>query len=582
MAICRPIFPTEMLNSQNQIVLPDIDAVLAAQSNPTLNYNSNDLRVATVLFNTIVPFLNFQKYDFIKQRFLKPGQKNLATIGEAEFADALYDAGIAPDDFAVLVIEDSPLPINVEDVLDLIEEFDKVVNDQVEAEVGGVIVDVGVPKSDGTTPITVQQPDGSLSDIDIPTPTTGSGSGAPAAFPPVFSTTTPIVPVAGIGGSPAGTDDPETTEDDNETGIDTTEEWEPGPKLDAALSILNKTYGDLWVENNEIDSDSCKFGATNILPPLFGKLLSQVIDRRPFISGIRGFISNVQSLVQINITHILGEVIGPLQAAVEKVNQLAIDAFARVEGIFSEAQSFLSGLGGWAPDKMANKLYDEFMKYSRFFSEFNVESIRRKLKEFAHIMELRLDPQTLAGVLPRITQDLVKKNIKYRSCKFSGIVDELFKKVTNEFRKFKDSIFGAYNASSVNDTDWHSLTSNDFYDPISGTQLADGLQFAYVVILYLADTLYTILSASTSNIDDQSLLFCLRLSYISKPSFLLNRYRIQKDPYFLQNPSLFLFYLGFFEAPRQPNDTPYRYLRNALGCLNIDYIQMLSVFFCGL
>jgi len=40
-------------------------------------------------------------------------------------------------------------------------------------------------------------------------------------------------------------------------------------------------------------------------------------------------------------------------------------------------------------------------------------------------------------------------------------------------------VFGAYNASSVNDTDWHSLTSNDFYDPISGTQLADGLQFAY-------------------------------------------------------------------------------------------------------
>jgi len=439
-----------MLNSQNQIVLPDINTVLAAQSDPTLNYDSNDLRVATVLFNTIVPFLDLEKYDFIKQRFLKEGSKNLTTIGESEFADALYDVGIAPDDFAVLVIEDSPLPIDIQDVIDLIEELDKTVNDELEAELGGVIVDVGAPNNDGTTPITVQQPDGTLEDINIPTPTTdpggSGGSGAPAAFPPIFSTTTPIVPVAGVGGSPAGTDDPETTEDDNETGIDTTQQWEPGPKLAAALSVLNNTYGDLWVENNEIDSDSCKFGASNILPPLFTKILSQVMDRKPFLSGVRGFISSVQSLVQINISHILAEVIGPLQAAVEQVNSLAQSAFARIEGIFNEASTFISGMPGWAPDRVGPMLMREFQKYANFFAEFNVEMIRRKLKEFAHIMELRLDPQTLAGVLPRITQDLVKKNVKYRSCKFSSIVDELFKKVTNEFRKFKDAIFGGYNA----------------------------------------------------------------------------------------------------------------------------------------
>ena len=39
---------------------------------------------------------------------------------------------------------------------------------------------------------------------------------------------------------------------------------------------------------------------------------------------------------------------------------------------------------------------------------------------------------------------------------------------------------GAYDASSVSDTDWHSLTSNEFYDPITGTQLTDGLKFAFV------------------------------------------------------------------------------------------------------
>ena len=37
-----------------------------------------------------------------------------------------------------------------------------------------------------------------------------------------------------------------------------------------------------------------------------------------------------------------------------------------------------------------------------------------------------------------------------------------------------------YNATPVNDTDWHSLSSDDFYDTQTGTQLASGLKFAFV------------------------------------------------------------------------------------------------------
>ena len=44
-------------------------------------------------------------------------------------------------------------------------------------------------------------------------------------------------------------------------------------------------------------------------------------------------------------------------------------------------------------------------------------------------------------------------------------------------------VIAAYNASSVADTNWHTLTSNDFYDVTSGTQFADGLQFAYVELV---------------------------------------------------------------------------------------------------
>ena len=34
-------------------------------------------------------------------------------------------------------------------------------------------------------------------------------------------------------------------------------------------------------------------------------------------------------------------------------------------------------------------------------------------------------------------------------------------------------LFGNYNASAVNDTDWHTLTSNEFYSSNDGSQFAN-------------------------------------------------------------------------------------------------------------
>ena len=41
----------------------------------------------------------------------------------------------------------------------------------------------------------------------------------------------------------------------------------------------------------------------------------------------------------------------------------------------------------------------------------------------------------------------------------------------------------AYNASAVNDTDWHSLSATDFYDTQTGTQLSAGLKFAFIEVV---------------------------------------------------------------------------------------------------
>lgn len=41
----------------------------------------------------------------------------------------------------------------------------------------------------------------------------------------------------------------------------------------------------------------------------------------------------------------------------------------------------------------------------------------------------------------------------------------------------------SYNASGVADTDWHTLSSDDFYDTQTGDQLAAGLKFAFVEVV---------------------------------------------------------------------------------------------------
>ena len=48
---------------------------------------------------------------------------------------------------------------------------------------------------------------------------------------------------------------------------------------------------------------------------------------------------------------------------------------------------------------------------------------------------------------------------------------------------FAGSQIAAYSASAVADTDWHSLSSDDFYNTVDGAQLASGLKFAFVGVV---------------------------------------------------------------------------------------------------
>ena len=45
------------------------------------------------------------------------------------------------------------------------------------------------------------------------------------------------------------------------------------------------------------------------------------------------------------------------------------------------------------------------------------------------------------------------------------------------------SIRGVYNASSVANTDWNDLSSDDFKDSITGSSCAAGLKFAFLLVV---------------------------------------------------------------------------------------------------
>jgi hypothetical protein len=44
------------------------------------------------------------------------------------------------------------------------------------------------------------------------------------------------------------------------------------------------------------------------------------------------------------------------------------------------------------------------------------------------------------------------------------------------------NFIASYNATSVSDTDWHDLSSDDFYDTSTGSQLDAGLKFSNIVV----------------------------------------------------------------------------------------------------
>ncbi len=45
------------------------------------------------------------------------------------------------------------------------------------------------------------------------------------------------------------------------------------------------------------------------------------------------------------------------------------------------------------------------------------------------------------------------------------------------------SLRAVYNASSVNDTDWHDLSSSDFINTVTGSALDAGLSFAFLAVV---------------------------------------------------------------------------------------------------
>jgi len=55
-------------------------------------------------------------------------------------------------------------------------------------------------------------------------------------------------------------------------------------------------------------------------------------------------------------------------------------------------------------------------------------------------------------------------------------------KLKSQYPITTGQFIGSYNASSVNDTDWHDLSSTDFYDTSTGSQFPSTLRFSNIAV----------------------------------------------------------------------------------------------------
>ena len=499
MAYCIPRYPSDgFIRKGNQIEIDDYGDLSQIDNDTTKLFDMKEVRVSALLFNVMIQYVNLDEYPNIKNRLI-----NDSFIEEGEMADLIFEIGDTPENINDILLNDSPVPMPIENVSNVIDRFDAEVYENIKG-------DSGVPSAnimfdfvesilgddskgnDGLFP----NSDGSIDGGD----TTGNegssdaidGSAAGDGTSTSFDTTPGNTNTPDDGGNrlnnpdltfstlPVNTTNPIERIGANLNSVSRAypssgvggigANWVPSGAVRSILSRANRVYTPY---DAELDSDACSFGAANPFPPLFAGLITQYVDPKVMTSGSAG-VGGPANIFPNPITYIVAEIQSGISAAVDRAVSLATSAFSQAKSMYNSTLGFISNLGNNPMERVFDLLTKKYSKLSVFFSRANAEMMRRKMKEFAKIQEMQFEDLTLP---------LVIAILKYRACKFSSLIKSLFDSVLGEFRDFVNNIkseFGKMSSlsgmstnSSVNngsnrlDPSYRYSTSNSYAERVN-------------------------------------------------------------------------------------------------------------------
>lgn len=404
MSYCVPRYPSGFIRNNARIELPDYGDLALIETDTTKLYDMKLVRVAALLFNKYIDYIDLDQYPNLKDRLI-----NGSYMSEGEMADVIYEIGYDPEVVIDILLNDIPTEIAIEDITDALDEYDQIISDAVRG-------DSGIPAED------------IIFDIVDKVIGTGGGSNNNNNNNPDTSVNTSNSPI--IDGPNIVTDINPVTRNYPGSGIvNIDDDWSPSEKVRTILDKVNSVYTSYDIE---LDSNSCSGGARNPLPNLFDNgLLSKFVDASIILGDLAGLGKNV-SISGLVHSYIIPGIEGALSKIVNKAEQMMNTAMRQIDGIFDSVQSLIKGnFGANSGRRVFEMMYRKFSKLRLFFSPANGEMIKKKLREFAKIQEMQFEELSLP---------LVVSILLYRSCKFSSLLNSLFDGIVDEFKNLANRV----------------------------------------------------------------------------------------------------------------------------------------------
>lgn len=378
-SICKPIIPSGILTASNRPVSADFDTILASVTNPLLKYDQKQIRLLTVLTNSLLQISNstgvLNNYPSLKTRFEQ------SAITEEEFADFLDDSGLTPNYIQTTYTNDFPVQIDIGAINEAINE----VQDALQELLNQIIAD-------------------NLTST-IPRPT--SEEAEENVFDPVIQPPPSVI---------------------------SSITWQPDSNTNNVLTQLDKYYEENFSaalnRSNLCAALTNPFTALASLIAAASAISQSVLDIVGFAGRLKEKVGSLISRLQ-NFS--LGNLIRSLQAKLEglktqllnAIENLKVSMRQKLENLKVRALELMNDIKN-LPRSISSFISKKIRQIEDFLSDFNVDRMKAKLRSIFTINEDQFE-----DLFPAVLNLLGLK-----LCALASFVEGIMKKPLDEFGEF--------------------------------------------------------------------------------------------------------------------------------------------------